>query len=507
MNARLLLLLLAALAGGLRPQEAASQPAPRLHWESDVEAASKKARELNRPVLYVIMKDKEIGCRRMLEKVWTDAQVIAKAQEFVLLPCSMYHHEPVKLRIDGKDVESCPQFAGVTCAQHQAIEKWMREQYQPKGEVVAPQHLFTDPQGRLLTRREYEVGVADMIKLMDRALRMHQGKPAEPPESEGRTDGTGDPEPGAPGDPAAGEPAAAAPAGELSPDAERLLEMIATGDAETRRDAVQSLVSEENAGNVEALVELLLSKRMKSTEDRGEVIRALGYPRFSHAALGLIPLLASKTSHLRNCTVVTMEEMANAAVAPALTELWKKEKDPEVKKDILRALGPAGGGHEPALELLRKNLKSPNEKLRMASAMGMGYWLASQEDVRDDLKQRYRREGRSAKVKTAILYAYRTSGDARFADDIREIQKEERNADLKTLGELVMAHLEGREPELDANRGGGGRGGRGGGGGRGGWANNPTFRYYALVRPLVADDKIVRNAVREVLERWGNRGR
>lgn len=498
MTARLLLVLLATLAGGLRSQEAASQPAPRLQWESEVEAAYKKAKELGRPVLYVIMKDKEIGCRRMLEKVWTDAGVIAKSQEFVLLPCSMYHHQPVTLRIDGKEVESCPQFAGVSCAQHQTIEKWMRENYQPKGEVVAPQHLFTDPEGRLLTRREYEVGAADMIKLMDRALRMHQGKPAEPPVSKDPAGEMGDPEPGEPGE---GESAAA----ELSPDAERLLEMIATGDAETRRDAVQSLVSEENPLNVEALVDLLLSKRMKSTEDRGEVIRALGYPRFSHAALGLIPLLATKTKFLRNCTVVTMEEMANAAVAPALTELWKKEKDPEVKKDILRALGPAGGGHEPALELLRKNLKSPNEKLRMASAMGLGYWLASQEDVRDDLKKRYRREGRSAKVKTAILYAYRTSGDAKFADDIRAMQKEERNADMKTLGELVMAHLEGREPELDSNRGGGGRGGRGGG--RGGWRNNPTFRYYTLIRPLVADDKIVRNAVREILERWGNRGR
>ena len=46
MTARLLLLLLAALAGGLRSQEAASQPAPRLHWESEVEAAYKKALQL-----------------------------------------------------------------------------------------------------------------------------------------------------------------------------------------------------------------------------------------------------------------------------------------------------------------------------------------------------------------------------------------------------------------------------------------------------------------------------
>jgi HEAT repeat protein len=452
--------------------DAQATKAPEPQWAHNVEAALKQSAAEKKPVLFVIMKDKEVACKRMLDHVFTDEQVRARLAGFILLPCSTYDHTE-----GGGD--QCSQFKGVTCAEHQAIEREMRNRFQDENNVVAPQHLVCDSSGRLLYRHLYELKTAGFIEFLDRGLALFVEGKSEVT-SRPTSDATSRPAGGAPADPTA------APK-KLSPDLEQKVAAIVKADDAGKESLTKELLTDATPERRDAFLEVV--KQLKVSKDKEIVIRAIGYPEFAAAAPAVITLLAEKDVHARNCAVVTLEEMANPGACAPLVELFKKEKDPETHKDIVRALGPCGAGKPEARAILLKELSSSIENVRSGAAMSLGYFLAGDAEVEKAYRSRWDKDGSNLRVKTAILWGISLSNDPAQAKLVDDLTKDENNAQIKQVAAAVKTKIGGGDPFGGGPRGGGG-GGRGGfGGGRGG--------LLKLLAPLYADDKIVRNRIKE----------
>src|SRR5207244_2314332 len=109
-------------------------------------------------------------------------------------------------------------------------------------------------------------------------------------------------------------------------------------------------------------------------------------------------------------------------------------------------------------------------------------------EIEKAYRSRWEKDGSNLRVKTAILWGISLSNDAAQARLVDELTKDENNAQIKQVAAAVKTKLTGGDPFGGGPRGGGG--GRGGmGGGRGG--------LLKLLAPLYADDKIVRNRIRD----------
>ncbi len=458
-----------------------------LPWKTDLDAAMTESRAAGKPILFVIMKDKEIACTRMLA-LYRDPEVREKLKAFILVPCSTFMHEEVATGTG--TAPTCPQFPGVTCADHQKCDRLMREKFQATAVVVAPQHLVVNGDGKEVLRREYEMKKPTFLKWLDSAKAAFEGRPAEP-ESQ-------------PAEAAASRPAGEAPKSKSNypPDIERQVSLIVKGNAELKEQASKDLLRGGNAEKGGAWLDAL--KQVSASKDKGIVIRAGGYPEFAASVKTMMEALAEKDTFARNCAVVSLEEMANPECVDRLLELRKTERDSEVKKDIIRALGPCNGGRADVKDVLLKELKASSETMRMAAALSLG-WLASDPDVQAALKKAYAAES-SNKVKTAILFGITNSKDPANTDLLDAMTKDEKNATLKSVADGVRGMLGGGAPNAGGGEGGGG-GGRGGRGGRRGGGAGGMMGFWRSIGVIYADDKVQRHAAEEFMRRMAEGGR
>jgi HEAT repeat protein len=255
-----------------------------------------------------------------------------------------------------------------------------------------------------------------------------------------------------------------------------------------KTELTQEFIKSTGERGAEGLVDALETGKFRAPKDREVVVRALGYEQYLTAAKPFTTLLDNKDTHLRNCVVVTLEEMGDAVAAKPLLARYAKERSPEVRKDILRALGPTGKDNEEARALLLDSVKGGPEILRTAAAVALGDHVSGSKDVRDALAKAYARAGRG-NLKLGVLYAYWIGNDPECAAELGRIKETERNNELVQLAEVIQAGLQDRDPDVGS---GGGRGGRGGRGGDFG-GNFGAFRALGALRQLFADDKIARH--------------
>lgn len=464
------------------PSQIVTKPEPPakgvgLRWEATVEAALARAKREDKLVVWAVMLHREVACRRMMRRVWTDAAVVKKARAFVLIPCNAFPNAEERL------------FPGVTVAQVRANETEMRTRYGDAKEVEAPQHIITDADGKVVVRKKFELDAGELLAFLNSGLRK-AGKTvkAEPPVS-------------APGDPARPDPPA-----EATEDAEaeapseediRLVKLIIRAPSNEKEDLTDELLKTAGLPGVKLLTEAITARKIKSEKDRAAIVRRLGYEDHSEFAEALLPLVSDKSKRVRNAAVVSLEEMKNSAAAKPLLARFEKERDPEVKKDILRALGAVGVGDQKARALLIKHAKKRN-KLGLNALMSLGPHLTGEPEVRKVLADRWPKTQKDYHL--AILYSYWTAKDPETTDDLKKIKKRERSGAEHDLAESVLASIEGRRPE--GRRGRGGRGGRNLRNLLGG-----EWRLIRAWRPLFEQDKVQRNLVKDLQGAFGGRRR
>ncbi len=175
--------LVLALAGIGHSLPAQSPAGPGIPWASSVSEAFARAKSEKKPVLWVVMKDEEIACKRMMKDIYANAGIVDRLADVVLLPSSPALHVPIRIRNGDQEVDSCPHYVGRSCAEHQLIELEFRTRFVPHGVVVAPQHVLCDPDGKVIVRKEYEMKRAEFLAWIDAGVRKFRGEPepAAPP--------------------------------------------------------------------------------------------------------------------------------------------------------------------------------------------------------------------------------------------------------------------------------------------------------------------------------------
>jgi hypothetical protein len=451
-----------------------------------VEAAYELAKKESKPVMWVVMMDGEIACRRMMSGVYADPAIIEKTKSFVVIPCSLGRHQ--KDSPDDLDAP-CSQFPGVTCTQHRANELTFRERYETRREVIAPQHVFTDPSGQVLSRKDWELNTKTLREEMDRALTAFAALSGSPTTEEKATPTEG-------AAPAATD-AEAAP--KMSPEEGRLLNLLLRAPSDAKKESADAFYTVASQPGYAALVDALLGKQVKKTDDLNVIIRAAGKSACNAGAKDFVRLAQDKSKVLRHASIVTLEEMEDASVAPKLLEIWAQEKTPEIRVDLLRALGPAGKGSKEAKDLLLKELQGSNVKHARASAIALAAHFPLSEDVRPALTKTFSKTSDDL-LKKSILYAYATVRDETSAGDLDVMATKERNKEMKDLVETVARFLRGEVGGGDdARPGGGGR--RGGGGGD---FRNLMRAWRSLFEDVFKDDVFPRNRnARDLMRGFG----
>lgn len=411
-------------------------------WATSLDAARAEAKERGVPLLISMHTSTEKACKRMLKTIYTDPEVQAKLAEFVVLPTCFDEHEENAARIDGQEMMVSTLFLTVGCDVLTQNEALVRAEFFSGPQVKVPQHLFIDATGKVFMKKIYELKKAKFLTLLDNALIAFGSKESETLDALTRAQ----------------------------------LKAVRTGSNKEREAGVSSILDRDDERRTQVLY--LTMRGIRKEKERAVAVRAMGKEEYSHASEMALKFLRDPSDWVRNCTVVTLEELRAAEAEKPLLELFKRARDKEIKKDILRALGPCASDSEEAKAILMKHAKSRKDKERVAAYLSLGHFL-EHADVRELLQQRYKAEGKDTLMKTAIIWGYSKSRDADYIPDVQAFIGDSRNQQLIMVADAAMAIMKGGEPKS--------------------W-----WRLVKAIKPLYGRDKVMRNQVR-VWNEWGKR--
>jgi HEAT repeat protein len=164
-RAALFVCVLSAAVGAVAqtpPSPAPAAPArATIRWERDFDAALARAQAEKKPLFVAFLMDDEPANDETIQQHYTDPQIVELTARFVCLVCNIGEH-----RCD----EGCKKFPGITCAQHQAIEKKARQRWLVGDLVCTPQHVFCDCKGEVVLRRVYLIPKEALAKSLVVAL-------------------------------------------------------------------------------------------------------------------------------------------------------------------------------------------------------------------------------------------------------------------------------------------------------------------------------------------------
>lgn len=147
-------------------------------WEAKPADALAHAREQQRPVFLAINFDGERACDRLADKVYHDKTIVRLAGSAVCLIASPSEH--------GSGDRPCARFQGLHCAEHKQTDIWARKDVlkpDAEGYIVAPQHVFLAPDGKVILSVPYEVSESELAWCFVTAIHSvdPQSKVAAPP--------------------------------------------------------------------------------------------------------------------------------------------------------------------------------------------------------------------------------------------------------------------------------------------------------------------------------------
>ncbi|MFT7619831.1 MAG: thioredoxin-related protein [Planctomycetota bacterium] len=373
----------------------------QVKWATSLESALEESKSKGKPLLISMHTSTEIACQRMLQNLYTDPEVVSILSDFVVLPTCFDKHAEVEKKIDGKKVTVSPLFGTVGCKNLMANEKEVKETFFEKPDVKVPQHMFVGDEGKVYMSKIFELKKPAFITLLNNALILYGSKAADGMDQVTRG----------------------------------FLKKVKKGSMKDKRRGVHGILDLEDQRKLDILY--LTIQSLSKEKEKGECVRAFGKDIYSWAAPTVFKWLRDPSEYVRNCTTVSLEEMSYGEGHDQFMLLWKKEKDKEFKKDILRALGPCGGGAADAKAVLVKNTKHRKESMRNASYLSLGYYL-DDEEIQKLFGERYKKEGKSVAAKTAIIWAYTYSRDDDLIGQINGLIAKEKNHSIKYIAAAAI---------------------------------------------------------------------
>ncbi|HEX6810502.1 MAG TPA: HEAT repeat domain-containing protein [Planctomycetota bacterium] len=361
---------------------------------------------------------------------------------------------------------------GVTVSQQQAAEQKARLQVlkiAPGEDVIAPQHVFLDGNGVLLstiawrvTKGELEWAWVDACRKLDPKFEWQLSPGARAP----RRLGFGSVESGRNQAPPTKEQVAQA-LKELKKSRGGIFRNLSSVEVVMRSDEPDAIAY------VEAMLKGIQGVHLANS------LEAIGQtsPRVYHSVV--TPYLGDRDEDVRYAAASAIEQLAEPKALPAVMKQWKSEKSDRVRGRLLRALANCAPADKEVLNQIEKVLardETPDMRAHAVLALAM---VEDKARVQAGLAQALR--DISAKVRSTVAHALASRRDADFATRLDDAAAKEEDADTKAWLEEAAKVVRGADSSAFRNflervlgetppRGGlsrfGGDGPGGGGGGR-----------------------------------------
>jgi uncharacterized membrane protein YgcG len=369
-------------------------PAAQIPWTPSLEKALEQSKAESKVLFLAINMDGEAANERVAKKVYADKAVIEQAARTLNVIASASEHAGT-----GKP---CTRFDGVTCMDHRRSDTVARQQFlkaDSQGFVVAPQHVFLGPDGKVILSVPYEIVASELVWCFATA----QAK-AFPDAKHPMPEGARMPRRvimGGVYDPGSSEAGAAPP---TKAEVQEIIKELRKGvSAQDRMAKLLRLILSDDPDAVEYIEQELKSSGAAQGGGRGggggggrggggaggggggrgsgdgaerhaRILQAIGaFGPLVYTPLTQ-PFLTNSDPNLRSAAAVALEQLGSPEALKDLQAALTEEKDPDVKKRLVRALGSCGASEGRIQTLLQRQLKSEkNPSNRAAVIVALGY--------------------------------------------------------------------------------------------------------------------------------------
>jgi hypothetical protein len=328
-------------------------------WRTSLDEALAAAKSQNAPVFVAVNMDGERANDEMVAERYVDPRIVELAARCAALFASADDHS---------GSGPCRRCGGpVTCEQHKSIEKTIRAKYLQRaadGGYVAPEHLFLDPEGKVLLSVPYRVSRGELewclvtaIRAVDPGFVWSLAADAKPP----RRLVTG------------GVAAEGLETTEKAPTKKEVDEILAelnkTKKWFEKIDLMFRLLRSDDPRAL-SFFETILSGKMPNRED-GLLgfLRAMGRSSPREYGRLVAPFLEDDRAAVKAQAIVTLELLADPKTLPALLKRYKAEKDVQFKKDLVRAIASCGAKDKAAQKLVLAAAGAGDDPILRANAM------------------------------------------------------------------------------------------------------------------------------------------
>ena len=424
------LLFLAIWAGG---DGTAPAPAKGIEWEASWEAALARAKAENRPIVVCINMDGERANDRLAKKTYKDRSVVSVSKNTVNLFASLDIHGSGQCVRAGK---------GITCAEHLAVEKAVRVALGlegSEGRVIAPQHVFTGPDGTVLLSVPYAISKGELLWCWTEAVRRVT------PED-------------APKQPSSARPPRRLVVGGVAADSsgrgqalthEELVELKADLQKGRFRGAglreqMEGILRSDDPIALELVWTVLNSPWvMRASGEVPPLLHAIGQVGTEQFWEVLVPWCAWSQEEHRLEAVVALEQLRVPDAVKGLLDRWKREENGDVRNAIIRALAAAGAEDSKARKTVLAAAKSTKEKeadQRVHALIGCAD-LADAKGVRGALEPALAKG--DARTRAAAAWAVAVRREAELEDVLRAALPTETDALAREAVEAALDALGG----------------------------------------------------------------
>lgn len=322
---------------------AALTSAASIPWESDFQAARERASSENKVLFCALNMDGEKANDRIADDVYTDKEVVALSEFTVNLLGSRFEHG-----------DKCKRFDGLACADHQKIEMSIRGEILGAAagvSVVAPQHIFVGPDGKVLLSVPYEITARELqwclvtaILKVDPAAKVSMPAKARAPKRLIQSGVL----------PTGGGDASISPLSEE--EVEATIEAIRNGmRAEDRSNAMLRLLATDDEAAIEFIdVELGGVKLQRRKPLLVRIVRAMGAVSPPSFAPTLERFLKFPDSEIRMEAVAALEQIGAPKMVKELRSVYGKEDSARVAAQMVRAIGIIGAEDKSARSVVIK---------------------------------------------------------------------------------------------------------------------------------------------------------
>lgn len=355
-------------------------PAAEIAWESSLASALERAKAEKKVVFVAVNMDGEGANDRLAKNVYADKGVVALAGQTVNVIASLGSHTS-----EGKP---CGRFARIACAAHQACDRDVRAKVlkpDPSGNVVAPQHVFLDGDGKALLSVPYEVTATELEWCFVTAMK--RADPANKTVMPGSARMPRRVVIGAVYDPSGGVGGAIQPLTKKELGA--LIDAVKRGmSTEDRQVAFWRILhsdAREAMDFIQAELRTADSTRADDGSGAGSAYSDGGNAKHAgilHAMGAVSPVaywemaadfLDANDEMVRLEAAAALEQMAAPQALKAIEKALQKTKKPEHEKDLVRAWAACGAGDPKVRAALVKRVRSERDPLvRTCAIVALG---------------------------------------------------------------------------------------------------------------------------------------